>query len=70
MTIPLPKRQGEFAVYENERTGVRFHIEKTSQRGLYGVENITDGYSICPRTLFQLQRFVAKHALVFVELGR
>lgn len=64
----LPRRQGEIALYESETAHVRFHIEKTSQAGLYGVENIREGISLCPRTREQIERLVAKHRLVFIEM--
>jgi hypothetical protein len=65
----LAKRPGDYAVYEN-KSGVRFHIETGSQRTLWGVENTTEGVSLCPRTREGLERLVAKHRLVFVEFGR
>jgi hypothetical protein len=69
VSITLAKRPGDYAVYENKRTGVRFHIETSSQRGLWGVENTSEGVSLCPRTKEQVERLIAKHRLTFVEIG-
>ena len=67
--ITLPKRQGDYAVYENT-SGFRFHIETTSQPTLYGVENVTEGFTLTPRTKPEVERLIAKHKLAFVEIGR
>ena len=69
--ITLPKRPGDYAVYEN-KSGIRFHIEKGSmgQSRLYGVENVSEGISFCPRTKEEVERLIAKHSLAFVEIGR
>jgi hypothetical protein len=68
--LVLPHRQGDYAVYENPRVGVRFHIETTGLKTLYGVENVTEGFSLRPRTKEEVARLIAKHGLVFVEFGR
>ena len=66
----LPKRRGEYVVYESP-TGVRYHIEWSDQRVLrmYGIENVTEGVSLIPRTRDGVARFIAARGLVLVELG-
>ena len=77
--ITLPKRKGEYVVYESTRTNDRYHVEWSDQRALggihtvrrmYGLENITQGTSLCPRTKAGLERFMDANSLVFVEMGR
>ena len=73
----LPKRRGEYVAYESP-TGVRYHIEWSDQRGLdpasrqvrlYGLESVTEGMSLIPRTRDGVARFIAAHDLVLVEFG-
>ena len=77
--ITLPKRKGEYVVYENARTNDRYHVEWSDQRGLgpasqqvrmYGLENITQGASLCPRTKAGLERFMDANSLVEVTDDR
>jgi hypothetical protein len=71
MALTLPRRPGDFAVYETPDGAIRFHIEAPSrgQPTLYGVENVSEGFTLVPRTKPEVERLVAKHKLHFVEFG-
>lgn len=64
--IILPRRPGDIVPYGN-KSGVRFDIECTSQKGLYGIENVTDGMSLLPRTKEQVAKLIDKHKLYVIE---
>jgi hypothetical protein len=65
----FPRRPGDYAVYENDMGDLRIHIEGSSEPTLYGVENVTEGVSLVPRTRSQVERLIEKFGLHFVEVG-
>jgi hypothetical protein len=44
-------------------------LDTQSQPSLFGVENVTEGFTLVPRTRPEIEKLIAKRGLVFVGIG-
>ena len=68
MTTTWP-RIGEIALYETADGTTRFHIEY-APGAYFGVENITAGASLAPRTKDEIAALAARRGLRFVRIEK
>jgi hypothetical protein len=62
-------RKGEIALYESEDGATRYHIEH-APGAYFGVENITAGVSLAPRTKAEIATLATRRGLRFVRIEK